>query len=142
MSGLLPGAGFADGTDDPVPECRSAGPTTVLVVDDSAFDRQLVSRLLEPMPGIRVEYAADGREALAAIARAAPSVILTDLVMPDIGGLELVKRVRAEHPEISVILMTAFGSEEVAMQTLRAARPTTSPSATWRATCPRRSAGS
>ena len=72
------------------------------------------------MPDIRVVYAADGREGLAAIARETPSVILTDLVMPDMGGLELVQRVRAEHPEISVILMTAFGSEEVAMQTLRA----------------------
>ena len=47
-------------------------------------------------------------------------MILTDLVMPDMGGLALVQRVRAEHPEISVILMTAFGSEDVAMQTLRA----------------------
>jgi CheY-like chemotaxis protein len=120
MSGLVPGPGGIDGPSDPVPECVAAEPTTVLVVDDSAFDRQLVGRLLDPMPDIRVAYAVDGREALAAIAGEAPSVILTDLVMPDIGGLELVRRVRAEHPEISVILMTAFGSEEVAMETLRA----------------------
>ncbi len=120
MSDLVPGPGGVDDASDPVPECAAGEPTTVLVVNDSAFDRQIVSQLLDPMPGVRVEYAADGREALAAIARAAPSVILTDLIMPDIGGLELVRRVRAEHPEISVILMTAFGSEEAAMQTLRA----------------------
>jgi CheY-like chemotaxis protein len=120
MSDLVSGPGSIDGASDLVPECVTTEPTTVLVVDDSAFDRRLVSQLLEPMPGIRVVHADGGREALAAIAREAPAVILTDLVMPDIGGLELVQQVRAEHPEISVILMTAFGSEEVAMQTLRA----------------------
>jgi DNA-binding NarL/FixJ family response regulator len=102
------------------PECMPVGPATVMVVDDSAFERRRIGLLLEPMPGIRVAYAAGGREALDAIASEAPAVILTDLVMPDVGGLELVRRVRAEHVEISVILMTAFGSEEVAMQTLRA----------------------
>jgi CheY-like chemotaxis protein len=120
MSDLAPGAGTSDEASDPLPECTAVEPTTVLVVDDSAFDRRLVGQLLDPMPNVRVAYAADGHEALAAIAREAPAVILTDLVMPEIGGLELMKRVRAEHPEVSVILMTAFGSEEVAMQTLRA----------------------
>ena len=47
-------------------------------------------------------------------------MILTDLVMPDMEGLELVRRVRAEHPQIPVILVTAYGSEDVAMQALRA----------------------
>ena len=65
-------------------------------------------------------YACDGHEGLAAIAREAPSVILTDLVMPDMEGLELVQQVRIQHPHISVILVTAFGSEEVAMRALRA----------------------
>jgi CheY-like chemotaxis protein len=119
MSDFVPGPGVDD-PNDPVSPCVASEPTTVLVVDDSAFDRQLVGQLLGPLPDTRVVYAADGREGLAAIAHEAPSVILTDLVMPDMGGLELVQRVRAEHPEISVILMTAFGSEEVAMQTLRA----------------------
>ena len=110
----------SDAPTDPTPAGIADEATTVLVVDDSAFDRQLVGQLLDPMPGVRVVYADDGRAGLAAIAREAPSVILTDLVMPDMGGLELVQRVRADHPEIAVILMTAFGSEEVAMQTLRA----------------------
>ena len=92
----------------------------MLVVDDSAFDRRLVGQLLDPMP-------ASGSCTPPMVPRGsrpsrgkAPAVILTDLVMPDMGGLELVQRVRTEHPEILVILMTAFGSEDVAMQTLRA----------------------
>jgi CheY-like chemotaxis protein len=119
MSDFTPGSAVKDTTGE-MPDCIPTETTTILVVDDSAFDRQLVSQLLGPMPGTRVVYAADGREGLAAIEHEAPSVILTDLIMPDMGGLELVQRVRADHPEISVILMTAFGSEEVAMQTLRA----------------------
>lgn len=105
---------------EPMGESALVGTSTVLVVDDSAFDRQLIGQLLGSMSDVRVVFARDGREGLDAIARESPAVILTDLVMPEIGGLELVQRVRAEHPEISVILMTAFGSEEVAMQTLRA----------------------
>jgi CheY-like chemotaxis protein len=93
---------------------------TVLVVDDSAFDRQVVGRLLEPMKDLRVIYACDGREGLASIERELPAIILTDLVMPDMEGLDLVQQVRALHPQISLILMTAFGSEEIAVRALRA----------------------
>jgi CheY-like chemotaxis protein len=95
-------------------------PTTVLVVDDSAFDRRLMGQLLESLPNIKLTFANNGREGLAVIERENPAVILTDLIMPDMEGLELVKKVRAQHPHISVILVTAYGSEEVAMKALRA----------------------
>jgi CheY-like chemotaxis protein/anti-sigma regulatory factor (Ser/Thr protein kinase) len=94
--------------------------TTVLVVDDSPFDRHLVGQLLESLPELRVVYASSGQEGMAAIARESPSIILTDLIMPDMEGLELVQQVRAQHPQISVILMTAYGGEEVAVRALRA----------------------
>jgi CheY-like chemotaxis protein len=84
--------------------------TTVLVVDDSAFDRQVVGRLLEPMKDLRVVYACNGCDGFAAIDRELPAIILTDLIMPDMEGLDLVQQVRALHPHISVILMTAFGT--------------------------------
>ena len=104
------------------PPCRppSQEPTTVLVVDDSAFDRHLVGQLLESLPDIRLTYASNGHEGLAVIERENPAVILTDLIMPDMEGLELVQKVRAQYPHISVILVTAYGSEEIAMQALRA----------------------
>lgn len=90
--------------------------TTVLVVDDSPFDCRLVETLLSPMSDLKVVFAGSVKEGLAALERESPSVILTNLVLPDLEGLELVKRVRAEHPRIFVILMTAYGSEDVAMQ--------------------------
>src|ERR1700679_755291 len=94
-------------------------PTTVLVVDDSAFDRHLVGQLLESLPNIALSYASNGQEGLAVIERDNPAIILTDLIMPDMEGLELVQKVRAQHPNISVILVTAYGSEEAAIKPLR-----------------------
>jgi len=93
---------------------------SVLVVDDSAVDRRLVKGLLSKGESFEVALASSGEEALASIAQAPPTVIVTDLVMPGISGLELVSRVVAEHPEIPVILMTGKGSEETAVQALQA----------------------
>ncbi len=117
---MSPAASSFDARSDPAPALPSGEIATVLVVDDSAFDRQLVGQLLESMEDVRAVYTCDGSEGMEAIARESPSVILTDLIMPDMEGLELVRRVRAQHPQISVILMTAFGSEDVVVQTLRA----------------------
>jgi CheY-like chemotaxis protein len=117
MSGVVHEAGVQDGH---LTGCDSRQLTTVLVVDDSSFDRLVVGKLLESLPDLKVIFACNGHEGLDAIEREAPAVILTDLVMPDMEGLELVRKVRAKHPQISVILVTAFGSEEVAMQALRA----------------------
>jgi DNA-binding NarL/FixJ family response regulator/anti-sigma regulatory factor (Ser/Thr protein kinase) len=117
MSTLVAGAVAAS---CPTPDKPAGEMSTVLVVDDSTFDRQLISQLLESMKQVRVVHSADGQSGLAAIEREAPDILLTDLVMPDMEGLALVKEVRAKHPEILVILVTAFGSEEVAMSALRA----------------------
>jgi CheY-like chemotaxis protein/anti-sigma regulatory factor (Ser/Thr protein kinase) len=93
--------------------------TKVLVVDDNAFDRNLAGKLLEKGTGLTVVYAADGKEGLAVIAREEPDLVLTDLQMPEMTGLELVEEIKSKHPSLPVILMTAHGSEEIAMQALR-----------------------
>jgi CheY-like chemotaxis protein/anti-sigma regulatory factor (Ser/Thr protein kinase) len=94
--------------------------TKVLIVDDSPVDRLLAGKLLEKCGDVTVVYAGNGREALAAIARDKPAAVLTDLQMPEMDGLELVLAIRAEHPEIPVILTTAHGSEEIAVRALQA----------------------
>ena len=92
-----------------------------LVIDDSPFDRELVGKLLAKSPGARGHLCADrSSSGMQAIVRESPSIILTDLILPDGEGLKLVKYVREQYPSILVILMTAYGSEEVAMQALRA----------------------
>jgi CheY-like chemotaxis protein/anti-sigma regulatory factor (Ser/Thr protein kinase) len=90
----------------------------ILVVDDSDGDRAIVLRLLSKDSKLRIEAAGDGAEALEKIAARPPDVIVTDLRMPRIDGLQLVDRVSSDYPEIPVILMTANGSEEVALEAL------------------------
>jgi CheY-like chemotaxis protein len=91
----------------------------MLVVDDAALDRYVASALLEEHPGWYVRQAEDGRDALSTLKRELPDIIITDLQMPEISGLELVEAVRRDYPAVPMILMTAHGSEEVAIAALR-----------------------
>jgi CheY-like chemotaxis protein/anti-sigma regulatory factor (Ser/Thr protein kinase) len=95
-------------------------PTSILVVDDSQIQRVLVEGLLSKNPDYDVRLAADGCEALEAIARDKPDLVVTDLVMPEMDGLELVRTVRRRFPEIPVILMTAYGDESIAVDAMEA----------------------
>ncbi|MDG3004897.1 response regulator [Paludisphaera mucosa] len=99
---------------------ESSGPPRLLVVDDSEFERRCIARLLDDFDGLRVEYAPGGLAALQALERDPPDLILTDLIMPGVDGLELVRRVHASRPGLPVILMTAFGGEGEAVRALRA----------------------
>ncbi len=63
--------------------------------------------------------AGQGREAMAALRRALPDVVLTDLDMPEMNGLQLVEAIRRDYPAVPVILMTALGSEEIAVEALQ-----------------------
>lgn len=92
----------------------------VLIVDDSAVDRCLVGEYLQEDADLRVDFAANGREALAKLAQDPVDLILTDLMMPEIDGLELVGTVRRDYPLVPVILMTSQGNEEIAVQALHA----------------------
>jgi CheY-like chemotaxis protein/anti-sigma regulatory factor (Ser/Thr protein kinase) len=96
------------------------GMPIILVVDDSPFDRVLTGKLLAKERELDwvIEYAENGREALAFMRDVVPHVVVTDLMMPDMDGLELVAALRAEHPEVPVILMTGQGSETLALEAL------------------------
>jgi CheY-like chemotaxis protein len=92
---------------------------TILVVDDTAVDRFLAGALLEEVPGWHAAYAEDGRQALSLVKESVPDLVLTDLRMPEVDGLELVEAIRRDYPAVPVILMTAHGSEEIAATALR-----------------------
>jgi CheY-like chemotaxis protein/anti-sigma regulatory factor (Ser/Thr protein kinase) len=92
---------------------------TILVVDDSAVERHRAGALLEKHGGMTVTYATDGRQALDLMTREQPDLVLTDLQMPELDGLQLVEQVRKLYPTVPVVLMTAHGSEDIAAQALR-----------------------
>lgn len=91
----------------------------VLVVDDSAADRQLVGGLLQKDSELTVEYVSHGPEALAFMERQMPDLVLAELILPQMDGLELVTVLRTQYPHVPVILMTAKGTEEAVVQALR-----------------------
>lgn len=91
----------------------------ILVVDDSAADRELAGHLLARRSW-RVIYAEDGRQALARMRDHDVDLALTDLVMPDLDGLAFVEQAKIDHPLVPVVLMTARGSEEIAVRALEA----------------------
>lgn len=93
--------------------------TTVLIVDDNPVDRHRVGGLLQSRPDWTPIFAANGQEALAAIERQAPDLVLTDLRMPGMNGLELVEEIRKRFPALPIVLMTAFGSEDIALLALQ-----------------------
>ena len=82
---------------------------TVLVVDDEASLRSIVCDVLEAA-GYRVLTAADGAAALAlaATAEAAVDLVVTDLTMPGMDGLTLIRHLRTAHPDLRVLIMSGF----------------------------------
>ena len=93
--------------------------TRVLVVDDSAIDRHLAGRLLEKLGDVEVFYAEDGVRGLEQVEAHVPDLVLTDMQMPELDGFGLVEAMRKQFPLIPVVLMTAAGSEEIAVRALQ-----------------------
>jgi CheY-like chemotaxis protein/anti-sigma regulatory factor (Ser/Thr protein kinase) len=92
---------------------------SALIVDDSLVDQRLAGGLLERQLGMKIAFADSGREALQSIQMQTPDVVIADMRMPEMDGLELVEAIRAEYPTLPVIIMTAVGSEELAAAALR-----------------------
>lgn len=92
---------------------------TAIVVDDLKLDQRLAGSLLEDRAEIRIVYARHGRQALERMAAEVPDVVITDMQMPEMDGLQLVEAIRRDYPAVPVVLMTAHGSEEAAAEALR-----------------------
>lgn len=92
----------------------------LLIIDDDAISLRLASGLLRrAFPELRV-HVCDGTNPYGSIARYGPSLVVTDLYMPGYDGLAIVGELRRTHPDLPVVVMTAQGSEEAAVNALRA----------------------
>ena len=106
-------------TDDP--QAEQAQRLRIVLVDDQQLLRRGLAMLLSTTRDIEVvAQAADGHEALAVIARHRPDVVLADVRMPGMDGIELVARCRREHPDLPVLLLTTFDDESVVQGGLHA----------------------
>ncbi|MGE5199153.1 MAG: sigma-54-dependent transcriptional regulator, partial [Rhodospirillaceae bacterium] len=95
----------------------AAKPLLLLVDDDAAFRTVMGAELSRS--GYDVRTAASGEEALAACARIEPQIILLDLQMPGIDGLEVLKALRAQQAPGEVVMLTGHGSIDTAIEAIR-----------------------
>jgi CheY-like chemotaxis protein/chemotaxis signal transduction protein len=98
-----------------------AGPPSVLVVDDTTVVRELERSILEEA-GYRVRTAGDGREALAALAGELPDLVVTDVDMPNLDGLELTRAIRADRAlaGLPVVVVTSKAAEADRLRAMEA----------------------
>jgi DNA-binding NarL/FixJ family response regulator len=90
-----------------------------LIVDDHTLFRKGIRKLLESIEGTMiVGEAADGREAVKKVASLKPDVVLMDISMRDMNGLEATREIRSTYPETSVVLLTMHDNEEHLKQSL------------------------
>ncbi|HWM74624.1 MAG TPA: response regulator transcription factor [Nocardioides sp.] len=99
----------------------SDAPVRVVIADDHPVFRAGMVTVLDDLPGIDVVgQAGDGAEALAVVAEHRPDVVLMDLRMPGVGGLEATARIRVEHPDTAVVVLTMDGDDDSIFAALRA----------------------
>lgn len=91
----------------------------VLIVDDEKVIREVLARSVL-REGYTVDQATDGRDALDKMALSSFDIVLTDIKMPIMGGMELLKKVKAQYPETSVIVITAYADSRTPADTLEA----------------------
>ncbi len=91
----------------------------ILVVDDEGPIREVLQRGLSQMGGFLVDTAKNGQEAIEKVEKETFDIVLTDLMMPEMDGMELLKMIKGTRPELPVIMMTAYGSIDNAVEAMR-----------------------
>jgi DNA-binding NarL/FixJ family response regulator len=95
-------------------------PTRVLLADDHALVRAGIRALVEKIPSVEVVgEAGTGREALELVRSELPNIVLMDIAMTELGGLEALPRITKDFPSVKVIILSAHASEEYVIRALR-----------------------
>jgi DNA-binding NarL/FixJ family response regulator len=97
-----------------------ADPIRVAIVDDHFFFRQGIRDVLNSQPGVTVvAESSDGEEALQMAATVHPDVILMDVNLPTMNGLQATQQIKSDHPDIAIIILTAYDDEEQIYRAIR-----------------------
>ena len=96
----------------------SSSHTRVLIVDDEAFFLEAIDEILESA-GYETERAEDGRTALEAAMQPAVGVVVLDVRLPDMSGIEVLARLRERRPDLAVIMLSASTDQEIVLEALR-----------------------
>jgi CheY-like chemotaxis protein len=84
-----------------------------LVVDDSATMRQLIAMILRKMGYVRISGAPNGRVALERLETDRPDIVLTDINMPEMNGLEFIEQARAKYPTLPIVILSSYGDDAI-----------------------------
>ncbi len=96
-------------------------PIRVLIADDHALVREGIRRVLDDDPGFDVvAEASDGRQAISLVGEMEPDVAILDISMPEVSGLEAARRLRDEHPELRVLILSMHDESEYVMRAVHA----------------------
>ncbi len=108
---------YEDGSGDDATPSPADG-WRIVLIDDESDIREITAITLEDA-GYRVSTAADGEQGLAMCREVAPQIVVTDIRMPKMDGIDVLSALKSERPEVEVIVVTAFGEMDVAIQALR-----------------------
>jgi len=99
-------------------EAEKPDPRRILVVDDDADFRSMLSEHLGDKPGCEARSAASGEEALMMLVKYQPQVVLLDVTMPGMGGIETLRRIKARYPALRVLMVTGLEERGLAQEAL------------------------
>ena len=91
---------------------RDKQPVRYLIVDDSVFARKNLQRIVGMFGGLVAGEAADGRAAIDAYNRLEPDIVLMDVTMPDLEGIEAAERIINRHPEARIVMVSSVGYQD------------------------------
>lgn len=96
-------------------------PVRVVLCEDHTLVRAGISALLDSFPNVEVAgEASDGREGIALVKKNKPDIVLMDIAMPGLNGLQATARLKKDYPDLKVIVLSMYSNEEYVLQALRA----------------------
>jgi two-component system chemotaxis response regulator CheY len=92
---------------------------TILVVDDAAFMRMMIRDILAE-EGYTIHEAVNGRDALEKYEEVSPDLVTMDITMPEMSGLDALRRIRSDDPHARVLMVSAMGQQQMIVEALEA----------------------
>jgi YesN/AraC family two-component response regulator len=101
-------------------EKLSAEQLRILIVDDSDFSRNMVNQMLQPAGFKLISEANSAQMAIKLIKEKTPHVVITDIVMPEISGIELTAQISKAYPDVGIIVISSLSQEHVVLEAISA----------------------
>lgn len=92
----------------------------ILLADDAAFMRLMLKNILEPNGYQVVGEAENGREAIKKYKELKPDILIMDMVMPEVGGIDAIKQIIAEFPDANILICSAIGQQALVIEAIQA----------------------